>query len=126
VRERLLERLGARVALTVDDRASSRLARELRGLLDARSGTGLTLADAAGILHSEPTHLVRSFSREFGISPHRYLVGRRIENARRLLLAGTSVVDAAIASGFYDQAHLTRHFVRFLGVAPGRYARARA
>ncbi|MEK8105021.1 AraC family transcriptional regulator [Micromonospora sp. M12] len=50
--------------------------------------------------------------------PHSYLTGRRVELARRLLLAGQRPVEAAVAAGFFDQAHLTRHFRRFVGVSP--------
>ena len=35
----------------------------------------LTLAEAGRILHVSPAHLVRSFSRTFGIAPHRYVLG---------------------------------------------------
>ena len=56
-----------------------------------------------------------------GVPPHPYLTGRRVELARRLLLAGQRPAEAAVAAGFYDQAHLTRHFRRYLGVSPARY-----
>lgn len=99
-----------------------RLAHELRELLDAHLPAGLTLEDAAGILHANPAYLVRVFSREFGMGPHQYVTGRRIDTARRLLLAGMPAAQVAQAAGFYDQSHLTRHFKRFLGITPGRYA----
>lgn len=98
------------------------LADRLRELLDARVRPGLTLDEAAAMLHAHPTHLVRAFSREFGIAPHRYLDGRRVDLARRLLLDGAAPADAAQVAGFYDQAHLTRRFARTLGVTPARYA----
>jgi len=34
------------------------------------------------------------------------------------------LADAAIASGFSDQAHLTRWYKRIYGVTPGKYAAA--
>ena len=80
--------------------------------------------DAAAVLGAHPTHLVRSFATEFGIPPHRYLTGRRLDRARRLLLTGERAADVAQAVGFHDQAHLTRHFRRLLGVAPAAYARS--
>ena len=49
---------------------------------------GITLDAAAGTLGVTPTHLVRAFGAEYGIAPHRYLTGRRLDRARRLLLAG--------------------------------------
>ncbi|HST86564.1 MAG TPA: AraC family transcriptional regulator [Kineosporiaceae bacterium] len=99
------------------------LASQLRELLDARVQQGISLADAAQLLHSHPTHLVRSFSRQYGMPPHRYLTGRRVDLARRHLLAGVPTAEVATLAGFYDQPHLTRHFQRMLGTSPGRYAR---
>ncbi|WP_435205613.1 AraC family transcriptional regulator [Micromonospora sp. bgisy143] len=104
--------------------AGSGLADRLRELLDARTVDGVTLREAAELLHAHPTHLVRAFTRAHGLPPHSYLTGRRVELARRLLLAGQRPAEAATAAGFFDQAHLTRHFRRFLGVTPSRYPAA--
>lgn len=100
------------------------LARSLRDLIDAEVTSGLTLDAASDALHSDPTHLVRSFSREFGIAPHQYQISRRIELARRLLLSGRAPVDVATEVGFHDQSHLNRHFKRMIGTTPARFARS--
>lgn len=100
------------------------LAHRLRELLDERTAQGVALGEAAALVHAHPAHLVRAFSAAFGIAPHQYLMSRRVEHARRLLLAGQPASEVAALSGFYDQAHLTRHFKRLVGVPPGRYARA--
>lgn len=94
----------------------------LRELLDERIRDGITLAEAAALLRCHPGHLVRSFTATFGLPPHRYLVGRRVELARRLLLAGRRPAEVAADAGFHDQSHLHRHFVRHVGVTPARYA----
>ncbi|UED86454.1 AraC family transcriptional regulator [Streptomyces profundus] len=120
--ERLRGHLRPRVEPERDQRSRG-VAHELRELLDARTLTGVRLAEAATLTHAHPTHLVRAFTAAFGIAPHQYLVARRIDHARRLLLAGQPPAEVAVASGFYDQSHLTRHFTRHLGVPPGRYAR---
>jgi AraC-like DNA-binding protein len=98
------------------------LARRLRELLDDHVVAGIALSEAAQQLQAHPGHLVRSFTARYGVAPHAYLTGRRVDAARRLLLAGVPAAEAATAAGFYDQAHLTRHFRRYLGVTPGRYA----
>ena len=71
-------------------------------------------------------HLVRSFTRQFGVSPHAYVIGRRIDAARRDLLRGARPADVAAAVGFCDQAHFTRHFKRHTSMTPARFARSRA
>lgn len=117
---RLRRHLGDRVAER--ERPDHEVASELRDLLDERCFERLTLTEAGVLLHVSPAHLVRSFSRTFGIAPHRYVLGRRIDTARRRLLDGEPVADVAAAVGFHDQAHLTRHFRRHVGTTPARYA----
>ncbi|MFB9368191.1 AraC family transcriptional regulator [Kitasatospora albolonga] len=99
------------------------LAQDLRDLLDADLLAPPTLAEAGRLLHAHPTHLVRAFGAAFGIPPHQYLTARRIDRARRLLLAGQPPAEVATAVGFHDQPHLNRHFRRFLGTTPGRFTR---
>jgi AraC-like DNA-binding protein len=103
---------------------ASVIADQLRDLLDARFCEKFTLQEISGILHANPAHLVRAFSRNFGISPHQYVIGRRMDLARKLLLQGMAPRTAAVAVGFYDQAHLSRHFKHVLGISPGRFARS--
>ena len=98
------------------------LAHQLRELIDAGFRDKVTLKQASEAIHAHPAHLVRMFSREFGISPHQYLTGRRVDLARRLLLDGVPPSAAAATVGFFDQSHLNRSFRRLLGTSPGRFA----
>jgi AraC-like DNA-binding protein len=129
--ETLLAVVGTRLRNHLGDRTDQPgerppdvVASGLRDLLDARSFEPLTLREAERLLHVSSTHLVRCFSRAFGIAPHRYLLGRRIDAARRRLLDGEPVAQVAVGVGFHDQAHMTRHFKRHVGTTPARYARA--
>lgn len=120
--ERLRGHLLPRLAAAPPD-SDPGVAHSLRELLDERLFHGMTLDEAATLVPAHPTHLVRAFSAAFGIAPHQYLMSRRVDHARRLLLDGRPPAEVATAVGFYDQSHLTRHFKRFVGVTPGRYAR---
>ncbi len=100
------------------------LADRLRDLLDARLAEGVSLTATAAAWGTHPTHLVRAFTRRHGLPPHRYLTGRRVDRARRLLLEGVPAAAVATAVGFHDQAHLTRHFRRMLATTPAAYARS--
>lgn len=127
IRERLADRLGGRIAEAragSDHRPDPSVADRLRDLLDARVVEGVGLDEASRLLHAHPTHLVRAFTARHGVPPHRYLTGRRVDLARRLLLGGYPAAGVAQAAGFHDQAHLTRHFRRLLGTTPARYARS--
>lgn len=120
IAERLRARLGHP---SVPSRPDSLAAYRLRDLLEDRVVAGLSLAEAAALLHFHPAHLVRAFGRQFGMSPHQYLISRRVDLARTLILQGRPLWSVAAGSGFYDQPHLLRHFKRILGVSPGVFAR---
>ncbi|MEE9413704.1 MAG: AraC family transcriptional regulator [Acidimicrobiales bacterium] len=98
------------------------VAHRLRLMLDEHVVEGLCLDRAAELMCRSTAHMSRSFSKAYGVSPHAYLVGRRIEAARSLLLAGVAPAAVAAEAGFYDQAHLTRHFKRHTSMTPARYA----
>ena len=100
------------------------IAGQLRQLLDEHITGQVSLAWAAATLDRSIPHLVRSFTRQFGLSPHAYVIGRRIDAARRLMLRGAAPADVATAVGFYDQAHFTRHFKRHTATTPAGYARS--
>ncbi len=120
IEERLRQHLRKQVAPPPDLRDAT-VARRLREVLDAHVPTGITLDEASKLVHAHPAHLVRAFSREYGMPPHRYLTGRRVDLARRYLLDGRPAAEVATLAGFYDQSHLTRHFRRMLGVPPSHF-----
>jgi AraC-like DNA-binding protein len=101
-------------------------AEALRAYLDAHSFEPVTLTDATRELEASPTQVARAFAAAFGITPHAYVVGRRLDAARTRILDGQPLAAVATEVGFYDQAHLTRRFKRFLGVTPGQFGASRA
>lgn len=118
VHDAILAHTGTAVAAVSD----VPLARRLRSLLDDRFTETFTIASAAAQVGAHPSHLAREFSRAYGMAPHRYLIARRVDAARRLLGDGCRPADVAARTGFHDQAHLTRHFRRVWGVTPGMFA----
>jgi AraC family transcriptional regulator len=79
----------------------------------------LTLAELSGVAHMSPFHFSRVFKLSTGLSPHRYVVRRRIERAKRLLAdSELPLHEVARAAGFADQSHLARHFRLRLGTTP--------
>ena len=79
------------------------------------------LAEEAGVSRYQ---FLRSFARATGLTPHAYILQRRINRARQLIRQGIRLAEAAAQSGFSDQSHMTRLFVRSFGVTPGAYAKA--
>lgn len=66
-------------------------------------------------------HFIRLFSEAFGISPYRYLLKRRIEEARNMLEArNLSVSEVAARTGFADVSSFSKRFKKETGIAPSR------
>ena len=64
---------------------------------------------------------LRLFKQETGLTPHHFVLLKRIERSKELLAEGYDILEAAIRSGFYDAPHLYRHFRKFTGVTPQAY-----
>jgi len=81
--------------------------------------SSLSLAHLAEVADLSVSHLKVLFRHSMGLPVHEYVVRRRIERARTLLLAGKlSLSQIALASGFAHQSHLARQMRRVLGVTP--------
>jgi len=94
--------------------------------LDSDTETSVSLAELAALSGVSRFQLLRGFSREIGITPHAYLVQRRVLRAKQFLADGQTPAEAATRAGFADQSHMTRAFVRQFGVTPSRYVAATA
>lgn len=95
--------------------------RSLLAYIDANLEADLSLETLARLAGVVPHRFARSFRRRVGEAPHHYVVSRRIEAARTLLVStGHPIVDIALAVGFSSQSHMTSTFRRELGVTPGQ------
>ncbi len=79
------------------------------------------LADMASVAGCEKFRFARAFTRSVGVTPHRYVVRRRVERARMLIAAGKHTLAAIAAmTGFSDQSHLHHWIKQICGVTPGQ------
>ena len=103
-----------------DDRPPQHLQRAAE-LMQDDSASPLSLSQLSAVAGLTPSHFVRAFSRHYGMTPHAYLLDRRIRHARTLLKQGQPLAEVALASGFADQAHFQRQFKRRVAATPGQY-----
>lgn len=84
----------------------------------------VTLQDLAAATGLTQFQLIGLFRKGVGMTPHAYLTQIRLESARGQLRRSAPIAEAAISSGFYDQAALTRQFKRCYGITPRQFAQA--
>ena len=93
-------------------------------LLRERYSDRVSLDDLARAAGLSKFHLARCFRRNCGLAPHAYQKLVRVSEAKRCLEQGQSIKEAALMSGFADQAHFCRTFKNLVGVSPRTWMRA--
>ncbi len=79
----------------------------------------LSLVQIARVINISPTYFASLFKRATGISPHQYVIKRRVERAKLLLkTTDLTIADIALQVGFSSQSHLTQHFKRLTRMTP--------
>jgi AraC family transcriptional regulator len=82
----------------------------------------IALEELAALVGLSAKHFARAFRQSTGVPPHRWLIERRIEHAKTLLVAGNlGLAEIALACGFADQSHFTATFRKLIGVTPGLF-----
>jgi transcriptional regulator of acetoin/glycerol metabolism len=93
--------------------------RRVREYVEAHLIESIDLQMLAGIAGLSVFHFARAFTQSTGLTPHQYLVHKRVNRAQDMLLrTDFTLTNIALASGFSDQSHLTRHFRQMLGTTP--------
>jgi len=93
-----------------------------RDTINAHLEEGLSLEQLAHECRLSVTHFAKAFARSTGISPHRWLMQRRVDVAKDLMLTtDSSLVEISLKCGFSDQSHFTRVFAEATGETPGRW-----
>ncbi|UPJ54109.1 helix-turn-helix transcriptional regulator [Bradyrhizobium sp. 200] len=99
--------------------------RRLQRVLDyieASLGTDIRLEELAAQACLSPYHFSRLFREATGLSPHRYVIDRRVQAARQeLARSNFSLVEIALEFGFGSQANFTRVFRKATSLTPGQY-----
>lgn len=86
---------------------------------EAQIGQRVSLAAVASSAGLTRMHFAAQFRAATGLSPHEYLLRRRIERAQEMLAeTGMSLVDIALSVGFQTQSHFTSVFKRYAGQPP--------
>ena len=81
----------------------------------------IDLDNIAGEAYFSKFHFVRLFQKIYNKTPHQYLTGVRIENAKKLLHNDLPVTEVCMAVGFESLSSFTGLFKRIEKLTPGQY-----
>ncbi|MBW6396902.1 helix-turn-helix transcriptional regulator [Roseomonas sp. HJA6] len=99
--------------------------RQVEAHVDANIGERITLADLAAAARLSEMHFAAQFRLATGQRPHDFVIHRRIQHARRMMVETQEpIVQVALAVGFQTQAHFTTVFKRVVGLTPHRWRQA--
>lgn len=120
----LLEQVLRECAAPFDEIKISEPNRQIKmlcGYMEEHFDRNVTLDELLSMTSFGKSYLLRSFTKQVGVSPYRYLQTVRLEKAKKFLEEGIAPIDAASMAGFSDQSHFTNFFKEFIGLTPKQY-----
>jgi AraC family transcriptional regulator len=85
----------------------------------------LSLNELAALARMDVYRFGRLFKHSTGLPPHRFIVLKRIDLAKRLLaIQALPMTEVALRSGFANQSHFTTVFRRIANLTPGAFRAA--
>jgi AraC-like DNA-binding protein len=99
-------------------------ARRAQAIIEQNLGAKLLVGTLAQAVRLSPSHFRRAFRHTFGISPHVYILRRRVDRAKELMqTTDDPLADIALACGLADQSHFSTVFRRIESDSPNAWRR---
>lgn len=100
----------------------TRMLRGIEEYIDTHLEKQLSVEELASHLGLSPSYFAHSFRSAVGLTPHAYVMHRRLLYAQELLAStDLPLIDIALATGFADQSHFCRRFHQMAGMPPRTY-----
>ena len=114
-----LNRIALQTQPQQEEKAVSNLVDQVLHYIGRHISEELTLDTLAERFYVSKYHLSHTFTKEVGVSLHRYITLRRLLMARQLLSTGMSAGQVSTACGFSDYTSFYRAFKAEYGISPG-------
>jgi AraC family transcriptional regulator len=102
-------------------------ARCVRGYIAANLHSTIRVMDLIRVMRFCPNRFGRVFKQTFGSTPHQYIICKRIERAKNLMLMSEdTLTQIAMECGFVNQSHLSNLFHKNVGECPSKWRRTHA
>ena len=104
--------------------SDARRVADIARTIESRLAGDLSLSRLAGEVGLSPYHFLRVFKQVLGVTPHQWLMARRLAAAARSLTETDSpVTEVALDAGFADLSNFNAAFRRTFGVTPTEHRR---
>ena len=94
----------------------------IRDFIEENLSRDVSIAELSADCQLSCSYFARAFRASLGMTPHQWLIKRRLARAKTLMSRSDApLAEIAAACGFADQSHLGRHFVKHFGITPARW-----
>lgn len=104
---------------------SKSIASKIKIFLDKNQHHDISIDQISKFIGLSKFYVLNIFKKEYGITPHSYLLNLKVHRAKDLIDSGVSIIDAALDAGFYDQSHFSRVFKEIFTITPKQYQKNR-
>lgn len=86
----------------------------------------ISLEDIAKAVCYDESYITRVFKKKYGLTPHAYLLNKRVQKAKTKLIDSKDISLAELSSevGFYDQNHFSKVFKKVFAITPNSYRKS--
>lgn len=97
-------------------------AEKVKAYIDGLALPNVSLDDVANTLSLNKNYIIHSFKHRFGMPPNRYLINKKIETAKIMLIEkNMSISETSNALRYNTTQHFSKAFKQVTGVSPGAY-----
>lgn len=103
------------------DEVGDRLVIQAKEYIKNNLANNISRADVAHAVHLESSYFSKYFKKKVGLSFQDYLLKKRMEKVKQMLLQGAKVKDAMMETGYQNRNYFNQVFKEYTGCSPSEF-----